>query len=283
MKTYSIFPTALLLAALVALPEATTEKNADTEAVEAVKLLQDEPGEVAGDEEDAVVSAAALLERIEQAAAEMQTLRCRVRYTRVQGLLGDEQRRFGDLFYAAANDDEPTRFAIHLDGLVLDDRMRTIDQWFIYDSRFLLERNHDDQTATRREIRSADAENEETLALDSGTIPIPLRLKKDDVLAQYDAVQRGDETVGDWTLHHLELTPKQDAAQGGDDPAVLHLWFDSETLLLTKVVTVEGNDQIELLFAPSEMQPNAEIAPGTFDTTLPDEADGWDVQDVPLE
>ncbi|MEM9414130.1 MAG: outer membrane lipoprotein carrier protein LolA [Planctomycetota bacterium] len=280
MKTYGILPTALLAAYLASLAPVAAVPSDPAESIES--LAQDLPGEVADDPAEDTARAEALLDRIEQAAAEMRTLRCRVRYTRVQGLLGDEQRRFGDLFYAAATDDTPTRFAVHLDGLVLDDRMRPIDQWFIYDSRYLLERNHDDQTATRREMRPADAEPEDTLALDSGTIPIPLRLKKDDVLAQYDAVQRDDETVGDWTLHHLELTPKQDAAQDEDDPAVLHLWFDSETLLLTKVVTVEGNDQIELLFAPSEMQPNAEIAPGTFDTDLPDEADGWDVQDVPL-
>ncbi|XAL99625.1 hypothetical protein OT109_18855 [Phycisphaeraceae bacterium D3-23] len=281
MKTHATLPTALFAAYLASMAHSPPVLESEP-AEPPVKLVQEVAGDVADAKAEGVAEAEQLLERIEQAAAQMQTLRCRVRYTRVQGLLGDEQQRFGDLFYAAANEDAPTRFAVHLDGLVLDDRMRTIDQWFIYDSRFLLERNQDDQTATRREMRPADAEDEDTLALDSGTIPIPLRLKKDDVLAQYDAVQLDDDTVGDWTLHHLELTPKQDAAQGDDDPAALHLWFDSDTLLLTKVVTVEGNDQIELLFAPSEMQPNAEIAPGTFDTTLPDEADGWDVQDVPL-
>lgn len=286
MKTYSMIPVALL-AGLVSWDTPTAwlvqgSPAPDTRAVSQGEEAQPTTGPLAAEH---------LLERIERAAEQMQTLRCRVRYTRVQGLLGDEQRRFGDLYYAASSDDAPTRFAVHLDGVVLDatetadgqrGTIRPIDQWFIYDSRFLLERDHDAQTATRREMRPADAEPNDTLALDTNSIPIPLRLKKDEVLADYTADRREDDRVGEWTLHHLVLTPRPETLPEGEDPDPLHLWFDSETLLLTKVVTVDGSDEIELLFAPTEMRPNADISPETFDTALPDAADGWAVQDVPL-
>jgi outer membrane lipoprotein-sorting protein len=138
-------------------------------------------------------------------------------------------------------------------------------------------------TATRREVRSESdaAEDADTLALDDQSVPIPLRLKKEEVLRDYTVELLDDETLGDWTLHHLRLTPRPDA-EGETDRVPLDLWFDSATLLLTKVVTTEGEDEIELLFAPNAMEPNAELAPGTFDTTLPDPADGWEVQEVPL-
>ena len=291
MKTYSILPTALLAAYLAASGSVFAVQD---ETPAASLSAQDAAvGEgLAADIAIGEAAAEALLERIEHATAEMQTLRARIRYTRLQGLLGDEQQRFGNFFYAAADEpttDEqsaghPTRFAVHLDGLVMDDVLRPIDQWFIYDGHWLLERNHSDKTATRRELRPADAEAEDALALDSNSIPIPLQLKKDEVLAEYHATRLDDESLGDWTLHHLRLTPKRDVADDNEDaPAPLDLWFDSETLLLTKVVTTDGSDDIELLFAPTEMQPNAEIAPGTFDTALPDSNDGWSVQEVGLE
>lgn len=287
MKTYSILPAALLAAFLAPGlgPGSLIVQESPAAEAEAVAVTDDAQAQTG------TAAAERLLERIEQAADELETLQCRVRYSRVQGLLGDEQRRFGDLYYAAANDDAPTRFAVHLDGVVLDASqtaagqqgvIRPIDQWYIYDNRFLLERDHDAQTATRREMRAEDAEPDDTLALDSNSIPIPLQLKKDDVLADYVADRLEDDQLGEWTLHHLVLTPRAETAPG-EDTEPLHLWFDSETLLLTKVVTIDGSDEIELIFAPSRMQPNAEIAPETFDTALPDPADGWSVQDVPLE
>lgn len=297
MKTYSILPTALIAAYLAASGSLSTlavqdESPTSIPPAEASLASQGSAGEAAVDEETGEAAAERLLEQIEQAAAQMQTLRARIRYTRVQGLLGDEQQRFGDFFYAAAveptTDDPdaavPARFAVKLDGLVMDDVLRTIDQWFIYDGRWLLERNHDDKTATRRELRPEGAEDDDRIALDSSSIPIPLQLKKDEVLAEYHATRLEDDTLGDWTLHHLRLTPKRDADDPNEDgPEPLDLWFDSETLLLTKVVTSDGGDAIELLFAPTEMQPNAEIAPGTFDTALPDRNDGWSVQEIRLE
>ena len=229
------------------------------------------------------MAAESLLAAIEAAAEDLTTLRCRLRYTRIQGLLADEQQRFGTFYYAASNDEQSAQFAVHLDRLVMDDRLRPIDQWLVYDGRWLLERNAIDMTATRREVRSESdaAEPSDTLALDDQSIPIPLRLKKDEVLRDYDAQRLDDQPMGDWILYHLRLTPKLNG-EPNQNRTPLDLWFDSETLLLTKVVTTEGEDEIELVFAPSAMEPNAEIPPETFRTALPDAADGWEVQDIPL-
>lgn len=267
-----MFPTTILTAALLAaLPVALQD----------ALPAEPEAAEVAAEGE---MTAESLLEQVEQAAEDMATLRCRLRYTRVQGLLADEQQRFGTFFYAAPTEETTTRFAVYLDRLVMDDRLRPIDQWFIYDGRWLLERNASSMTVTRREVRSESeaAQESDTLSLDDQSVPIPLRLKKDEVLRDYTAELFDDETLGDWTLHHLRLTPKPDA-EGDTDRVPMDLWFDSATLLLTKVVTTEGEDVIELLFAPNAMEPNAELAPGTFDTSLPDPAGGWEVQEVPLE
>ncbi|MFN3166227.1 MAG: LolA family protein [Phycisphaeraceae bacterium] len=220
----------------------------------------------------------ALLEKIEAVSSETNTLSSRVRYTRVQTLTGDEQRRYGWFYYTAATDETPTLFAVMFDRLIVDGKARRIENWFVFDGRWLLERDHDDKTATRRELVPEGAERDDTLSLGDGSMPIPLRLKADEVLKNYTVKRLEDEPFGEeQVLLHLQLKPKQ----AKRDTAPLDLWFDKQTLVLHKVVTMEDNDEIEMVF--SKVEPNAEIKKGTFDTKLPDADDGWQVQDVPLD
>lgn len=222
--------------------------------------------------------AVALLHRVEAATADLRTLQARIRYTRLQTLTGDEQRRFGNFYYAAEKPGTSTRFAVHFDRLVVDERARPMDSWFVFDGRWLLERDHEDKTAIRRELVPEGAAREGELSLGDGQMPIPLRLKADEVLKSYAVTKQEDEPFGDdQTLHHLVLTPRN----GGADATPLELWFDSKTLQLHKVVTAEDTDEIEMVF--SLVKANASIKASTFDTRLPKESDGWQVQDVPLK
>jgi len=220
----------------------------------------------------------ALLKKIEAVSSETNTLTSRVRYTRIQTLTGDEQRRYGWFYYAAATDKAPTLFAVMFDRLIVDGKARRIENWFVFDGRWLLERDHDDKTATRRELVPDGAERDDTLSLGDGSMPIPLRLKADEVLDTYTVKRLEDEPFGEeQILLHLQLKPKQ--AKPGTAP--LDLWFDKQKLVLHKVVTMEDADKIEMVF--SKVEPNAEIEEGTFDTELPDEDDGWQVQEVPIK
>lgn len=219
----------------------------------------------------------ALLDQIEDASAGLTTLKTRVRYTRLQTLTGDEQRRFGDFYYAAGDGQTPTRFAVLFDRLVIDERARPMKTWFIFDGNWLLERDHDDKTAVRRELVPEGAEQSDMLNMGEGQVPIPLKLKADQVLKEYKVEKLEDVPFGDQTLHHLRLTPRK----GGKDAAPVELWFDSETLLLQKIVTDEEGDEIEMLFPTPKLNP--EIEDGVFKTELPDKKDGWQVQEVPIE
>jgi len=268
MKTFSLIPAALFAAWLASAPA----------------LVEDAPLDAVQVEDDAELDADTLLSRIEERTAELETLRCRIRYTRTQGLLGDSQQRFGDFYYRTATDDDPTRLAINLDRLNIDGRGRPIEEWYIFDGNWLLERNHDDMTATRRELVPPGRESGDTLSLGEGSVPIPMRINKAEILASYDVEKLEDEPLGDTMLYHLRLTPRQDAEGEGEDEAQpLDLWFDAQTLLLSKVESLDGDDAIELLFSPSQMRPNVEIDAGVFSTELPSREDGWDVQEVPLQ
>lgn len=241
--------------------------------------LQEKPQAEPAPEEQPQASPAviALLEKIEAASAKLTTLETRVRYTRLQGLTGDEQQRFGDFYYTAGDDETPTRFAVRFDRLVIDDRARPMQTWFIFDGNWLLERDHDNKTAVRRELVPKGAKRSDTLNMGEGQMPIPLKLRADEVLKQYRVDQLKDTQLKEQTLHHLKLTPRK----GGKDATPMELWFDSKTLLMQKVVTQEDGDEIELLFPTPKLNP--EIDRDVFDTTLPNQEDGWQNQEVPMK
>lgn len=219
----------------------------------------------------------ALLHRIEAASSDMRTLTARVRYTRLQTLTGDEQKRFGDFYYAAPDEKQPTRFAVIFDRLYVDGRTRPIQTWFIFDGRWLLERDHDDKQAVRRELVPKGAEKRDTLSLGDGQLPIPLKLKADEVLKSYKVTRLPDEPLGEQALYRLRLTPRK----AGEDAPPMDLWFDSQSLLLHKLVTMEDADEIEMLF--HEPKRDVEIKPSVFATQLPDAEKGWDAREVKLK
>jgi len=219
-----------------------------------------------------------LLQRIEQASNELHTLTSRLRYTRIQGLTGDQQRRFGDFYYTAQAGDEPTRFAVLFDRLVVDGRARPMQTWYVFDGNWLLERDQEDMTATRRQMVHEGAENSGVINMGEGQMPIPLRINASEVLENYHVTRLPDEELGETrTQVHLQLQPRN--ASEGDTP--IHLWFESETLLLQKVVTNQDGDEIEMLFR--DHTPNAEIEASVFDTALPNPPGEWQVQEVPLD
>ncbi|MBX2851424.1 MAG: outer membrane lipoprotein carrier protein LolA [Phycisphaeraceae bacterium] len=265
----------ILLPTIVA---ATTMLGACSAAGQPAEEAGPEPPAVAEqDEPKADEEVRALLDRIEAASAKLNTLKTRVRYTRLQGLTGDEQRRFGDFYYVAGDKDKATRFAVLFDRLVIDERARPMKTWYIFDGNWLLERDHEDKTAVRRELVTKGAERSDMLNMGEGQLPIPLKLKADAVLKQYKVKKLKDVPFGDQTLHHLTLTPRK----GGPGVTPVQLWFDSKTLLLQKIVTEEDGDEIEMLFPTPKLNP--EIDSGVFDTKLPSKEDGWQVQEVPIE
>lgn len=241
----------------------------------------DQPDKPAPDEQpETDARTVELLEQIEKAAAGMKTLKSRVKYTRTQGLTGDLQERYGDFYYAAQTEQEPTRFAVLFDRVVLYEakkKARPMETWYIFDGNWLLERDHDTKQAVRRELVPEGAERPDELNLGDGSLPIPMKLEAEKVLKRYH-VARNPDVVSDHDedleLIHLTLTPRR-----GDGN--LDLWFDAKTLQLHKLVTTEDADEIELIFALPK--PNEPIKDAVFDTGLPSEDDGWDVQEVPID
>jgi len=229
--------------------------------------------------ETAELTAEGWLTILEASASELQTLTARVRMTTVADLLDEETQRFGKLRYAAADDTyDAMRFAVRFERVKLD-HLENIDQSYIYDGRWLLDRDAKDRTATRRQLV---AEGESSgFELGDGPFLLPLNLRKDRVQQKF-AVELINAAEGDPAsdagTFHLRLIPKPAA---GTDAQKIDLWFDRDTLLPLRAATLEADDD-QTIVDLFQLQANAELEDDAFDTSLPDE-DGWELQVVPLD
>jgi len=221
------------------------------------------------------------LERIEHRAAQIDNLQANVRYDRVQGLLGDRQIRFGEVFYDAG---PPRRFAVRFERIVMNGRMRERKRWYVYDGRWLAELQFDQapKVFIRRELVPAGERGQQMLELGEGPFPLPLDLEKDKVLARFkvdvlpaqkdapDSMQAKEALAN--TVHlRLVPRPKADVKQRRID-----VWYDRETRL---PVVVRGEEKGEDRWTVrlTHTRTDVDIPEKIFDTTAPDEP-GWQVQ-----
>lgn len=244
--------------------EETTKPNADENTNETTKKT------TAG-------SAIELLQRAEQAANELNTLRARLRYDRVQGLLGDRQRRFGELLYDAGDEERAPRFSVHLTRLLVDGKPREIDMRYIYDGRWLAEIDGDARTFIRREL-VPEGERGRLLEMGEGPFALPLNMKVEAVRQRFEvedvtaASEDGPPT--------LSLTPREGYDVGLDQ---LTIEYDAKTMLPQSATTVEDAEAGELsILRLFDTQTGVELADEAFDTTPPDDG-GWDVQIVEIK
>lgn len=227
------------------------------------------------------------LERIEDRAGDIDTLRARIHYTTIQGLLGDEQRRIGTLLYDDADpaEKQPTRFAVRFDRIIVDGSMQMQDRAYIYDGVWLGERiqEHDRKVFIRRQFApeasdSSDAPEKDLLSLGEGPFALPLNLKKDQVLKNYVVtVIESDEDAPAHAVG-LQLLPRP----GVDiEQKQIDLWFHRETLLPVRVRTT-NSDETESIINLRDLDVNPALDGETFDTTPPREA-GWEIEIKPLD
>lgn len=231
------------------------------------------PAEAANPTKPQVVE---LLTKIEKAAEPFDTFRARFRYIVIQGNLSAEEHRFGELYYRHSDEEQPIRIAVKFDRLRIDGSFRKMETWFVSDGRWLLERDHIDKSATRREIAPAGAEARETLTLGDDELPIPIKIKSQTLLESFQVVRLEDSKDRKGRiLIHLRMTPLKNAK----DTEPYDAWFYEDTLLPREVKGKNGPDHFEFLL--SDVDPDAKIDDGVFDTSLPKEK-GWNNQEVPL-
>lgn len=219
--------------------------------------------------------AEAWLERIGRKHAEARTLTAELVYDRIQGILGDRQRRLGTLVYEAG---PPARFAVHFDRLLVDQRLVEQDRWYVFDGRWLVERLATERQFLAYEVVPPNAGPVDPLAVGQGPFVVPISPDTKRLLERFDAAVM-EATEGDPPDSlHLRLTPRADRRS---EFTRIDIWYDRESLLPVQVWTADESEN-ESKVVLREIKVNAPVEAGVFDTQPPAER-GWDVQISPWE
>ncbi len=210
---------------------------------------------------------------IEAKAHEVKTLRAKLNYTREQGLLGDVQRRFGELIYQAG---PPAKFCARFDKIVVDDAVHGMDKTYTFDGRYMVERDGDEKIFSRWEL-AKEGETADLLTLGEGPFALPLNMNKSQVLSRFEVALADD---GKDEPVHLVLTPREGVEM---DASKVELWFDRDTLLPVRARTEneEREDASDVKLREVELNPQ-DIPDDAFNADLPDDA-SWRVNDYQMK
>ncbi len=216
-----------------------------------------------------------ILDRIEVKSDTIETLQADIRYDRIQGLLGDEQRRFGSLVYQAG---PPAQFAVRFDRLVIDNTVRKQDRAYVFDGHWLTEKLDDQKVYIRRQLVDDD-EAADPIKLGEGPFALPLNHKKQEVLNRFD-VQLADESDDDDLpgCYHLLLFPHEEL---DIKPTRIELWYDRETLLPRRAMTIDERDESQSVVDILKLRENVRVNASIFSIPPPDGHD-WVVEEKPL-
>ena len=229
------------------------------------------------------VDATPWLKKIDEKVGQLKTLHARVRYDTIQGLVGDMQTRFGDLYYDASS---PRRFRIDFDGLVYPGEMRRdLHESLIFDGRYLADVKRDDKLFHRIELVGA-GEDAKMFDLTDSEFPLPLDFDPQKIQRVYEVVQI-DPAMDHPTLHRpldnvvqLRLTPRP--GRQNMQYRQIDIWFNRDTLLPELVHAIDagdsGDESVTLL---SEVKTDVTLDRDMFSTQPPNEP-GWEIKLTPL-
>lgn len=277
--------TATLIAWLAALPTLAIQPAADP---------QPDPQPPAEPAAPAFANATELLDALAKRDASIETLTGDVRLTAIQALQGDTQRRLGKLALKTARaEDTPDRrlYAVRFTQLQMDTRVQDIEEHYIFDGRWLVERHPEERQFIKREIVPAGQTLDPMDLMRDAPFWVSVGDDADRILKDYDAtVHDAADGLADnpdltglqrlvANCVQLELAPKPDSP-AKDDWESVRMWFDPDTLLPRLYVKTEwtGDLQIAELFA---VKINEDLPETIFDTTTPEPGSGWQVQVSP--
>lgn len=219
-----------------------------------------------------------------------------VRLTGIQVLQGDMQRRQGTMWMrtdAGAGEGQPARrmFAVSFDQLQLDRRVEAVDEQYVFDGRWLVERLPREKQFIKREIVPAGRTLDPMELMRDAPFWISVGDDADRVLRDYDAAvlptedgltvnAESEDLAGLLRLVEgcvqLRLTPREGSA-AEDDWQSVRMWFTPEDLVPRLYIKTAwtGDLQIAELFG---VEINGPVDAAVFDTTTPEAGSGWQVQ-----
>lgn len=220
-----------------------------------------------------------------------------VRYTVINALQNDRQMRYGKLAIRNTIADDQSvdarKYAVSFTILELEDRQEKIDEQYIFDGRWFVERLPQEKQFNKRELVPAGQTLDPMELMRDAPFWVSLGRDQDRLLGSYDAelLPTNNGLIDDPNFpelknftelphvagtYQLKLTPKPGSGFE-DDWEWVRIWINPTTLLPSLYIKSEwtGDLQIVELFSTKS---NTKIPDEVFDTTTPDERSGWRVQ-----
>lgn len=237
-----------------------------------------------------------LLSALADQDAKTNTLRAGVRYTIINALENDMQVRYGNLAIRNADNEDAAqsrKYAVRFNLLEIDDRQDEIEEHYIFDGRWFVERLPEEKQFNKRELVPQGETLDPMELMRDAPFWVSLGRDQDRLLDAYDAtILPTTDGLSDNTdfpelaslanqphvasTTQLMLVPKEGSGFE-DDWEWVRIWINTDTLLPALYIKQDwtGDLQIVELFEP---QRNADIPAAIFDTTTPDARSGWRVQ-----
>jgi outer membrane lipoprotein-sorting protein len=255
-----------------------------------------EPGssaqESAASSIDRFDSASDLLDALAAQDQTTDSLTGSIRFTTINALENDRQMRLGTLAIERQSDGQRL-YAVSFDTLEFDNRRENIDEEFIFDGRWFIERLPKEKQFNKRELVPLGETLDPMELMRDAPFWVSLGQDQDRLLASYDAelLPTSDGLLDNPDFpelrffvelphvvdtYQLKLTPKPGSGFE-DDWEWVRIWINKDTLLPTLYIKSEwtGDLQIVELFSTKT---NTKIPAQMFDTTTPDARSGWRVQ-----
>lgn len=245
-----------------------------------------QPPAVAAGESAGFADARSLLEALERAADDINTLQADIQYDRRFLLQGDRHVRRGTLYFAQRQREEGGRrrvFEVDFSVLYLGDRREEDRQVWTFDGRWLVEKRPDKKQFIAREVAPPGADFD-PLRLGEGPIPIPIGQEAEAVLSRYEAellsAESGLDPEEDQSLvafvedaWQLRLLPRSEE----DDFEEIRLWYERGSLLPRMAMTTNRSGDVSVVQL-ANVRLNEALPEDVFRITPPAIGSGWDTQ-----
>lgn len=231
----------------------------------------------------------ALLSALEVADADMRTIQADCRYDKIFEIAGDEQVRWGKLYYedqTKPGEARMRRFAASFEQLRIGRRIEKEPVVYVFDGTMLIETRPTRKEMVRSRV-AREGEAIDPLRIGEGPLPLPIGQKRDDILARFEAtLLPADADLPDIReksafsalvagAYQLRLSPKPGIKELREF-ADIRLWYRESGGRLLPVAAKTTNKTGDLsIFWLDKVQVNASIEPHVWASETPGE--GWSV------
>jgi len=243
--------------------------------IEEPAALAEEPAD------DASADVAALLDKLEVAAAELRDFSASLRYDKWDPITNRWEIRAGDLAYEV-KPDRTKRFAMHFETLIIGERKQVRPRHYVYDNGWLAEIDDDKKQFIKRQIVPPGKEFD-PFRLGEGPFPLPIGQARQDVLARFDvtllAQPEASQLADLENVDGMRLIPKAGTKEAESFKRV-DIFYDQATLLPVGIEVIELGGTVgeeKKVVRLRNLKRNEGVDAARLSVEEPSADDGWAV------